>query len=35
MSSAGQNVSGWEGFVTVTVSKPIQLTIIDRLLSGD
>ena len=26
MSSAGQN--GWEGFVSVTVSKPIQLTII-------
>ena len=29
MSSAGQNVPGWGGFVSVTGSRPIQLTTID------
>ena len=29
MTSAGQNVPGWAGFVSVTGSKPIKLTTID------
>ena len=29
MSSAGQNIPGWGGFVSVTGLKPIQLTTID------
>ena len=29
MSSAGQNVPGWGGFISVTGSRPMQLATID------